>query len=215
MYNVTEMSQSTSLESLPLVKNINMGAGASTSTRNQRGSFFSSVFALLTTCIGAGTLSLPYAFMRGGLIFSLIVFVVIMVMAIVIGYMLLESKHLIESMAGSKVTINSYADLGEFSFGVIGKVRSMLVSIAGIKYQQLYCINLINTYFCTAGIMAALISGVYLDHVTKLVVITTLGWGWRDDEVPPKVILTPSGCRCLVMQVHSLHVVRDIFFIIR
>ena len=119
MHKITEMSHSTSLESLPLN---NMGPGANLSTRKLRGTYFSSVFALLTTCIGAGTLSLPYAFMRGGLIFSLIVFVVIMVMAIVIGYMLLESKHLIESMAGSKATINNYADLGEFSFGVIGKV---------------------------------------------------------------------------------------------
>ena len=116
------MDQTTSLESIPLVNNANMGPGSHSSTRRGRGTFFSSVFALLTTCIGAGTLSLPYAFMKGGLIFSVIVFVAIMIMAIVIGYMLLESKHLVESMAGSKVSINSYADLGEFSFGVIGKV---------------------------------------------------------------------------------------------
>lgn len=122
MHKDTEMSQTTSLESLPLVKNVNMGPSVSSSTRELRGTYFSSVFALLTTCIGAGTLSLPYAFMKGGLIFSLIVFVVIMVMAVVIGYMLLESKHLVESMAGSKAIINNYADLGEFSFGVVGKV---------------------------------------------------------------------------------------------
>ena len=128
MHKVTEMSQTTSLESLPLVRNINM-ADDNWSTRRLRGTYFSSVFALLTTCIGAGTLSLPYAFMKGGLIFSLIVFVAIMVMAIMIGYMLLESKHLVESMAGSKATISSYADLGEFSFGVIGKVSKKIIKL--------------------------------------------------------------------------------------
>lgn len=121
MHRDTEMSQSTSLESLPLVQNVNMIPANNNLIRTRRGTYFSSVFALLTTCIGAGTLSLPYAFMRGGLIFSVIIFVIIMIMAIIIGFMLLESKHLVESM-GSKAVINNYADLGEFSFGVIGKV---------------------------------------------------------------------------------------------
>jgi len=113
------MSYTSSLESLPIVTNAKMNFADN--LRFPRGTFFSSVFALLTTCIGAGTLSLPYAFMKGGLLFSIIVFVAIMIIAIVIGYMLLESKHLVESM-GTKFTINSYADLGEFSFGVVGKV---------------------------------------------------------------------------------------------
>ena len=127
------MSHPTSLESLPLVRNVNMVSGDNhSSTRTMRGTFFSSVFALLTTCVGAGTLSLPYAFMKGGLIFSVIVFVAIMVLAIVVGYLLLESKHLVESIPGSKATINSYADLGEFSFGVLGKVRYLLASAAPV-----------------------------------------------------------------------------------
>ena len=113
------MSVSTSLESLPLQQIITMVAGDS--VKKRKGTFFSSVFALLTTCMGAGTLSLPYAFMKGGLLFSLVIFVLVMVTAIVIGYMLLESKHLVESMSGKSI-INSYADLGEYSFGIIGKV---------------------------------------------------------------------------------------------
>jgi len=117
---VNDMSVSTSLESLPLLKqSVTMMTGGS--PRKRKGTVFSSVFALLTTCMGAGTLSLPYAFMKGGLLFSLIVFVLVMVSAIVIGYMLLESKHLVESMSGKSI-VNSYADLGEYSFGIIGKV---------------------------------------------------------------------------------------------
>ena len=44
-----------------------------------RGTVFSSIFILLSTCIGAGTLSLPYGFAQGGLIFSSVVFFIIMV----------------------------------------------------------------------------------------------------------------------------------------
>ena len=44
-----------------------------------RGTICSSIFILLATCIGAGTLSLPYAFAQGGILFSSIVFLVIMV----------------------------------------------------------------------------------------------------------------------------------------
>ncbi len=44
-----------------------------------QGSVVSSIFILLTTCVGAGTLSLPYGFARGGLVFSSIVFFIIMV----------------------------------------------------------------------------------------------------------------------------------------
>ncbi|XP_065904245.1 probable sodium-coupled neutral amino acid transporter 6 [Dysidea avara] len=118
------MSVSTSLESLPLQQIITMVAGDS--VKKRKGTFFSSVFALLTTCMGAGTLSLPYAFMKGGLLFSLVIFVLVMVTAIVIGYMLLESKHLVESMSGKSI-INSYADLGEYSFGIIGKFVMLMV----------------------------------------------------------------------------------------
>jgi len=128
---INEMSVSTSLESLPLVQNITTMAGDS--MKRRKGTFFSSVFALLTTCMGAGTLSLPYAFMKGGLLFSLIVFVLVMVTAIIIGYMLLESKHLVETMSG-KVTINSYADLGEYSFGIIGKVRISRCILLAFNY---------------------------------------------------------------------------------
>lgn len=44
-----------------------------------RGTVVSSIFILLTTCIGAGTLSLPYAFSQGGVFVFSIVFFLIMV----------------------------------------------------------------------------------------------------------------------------------------
>ena len=44
-----------------------------------KGTVVSSIFILLTTCIGAGTLSLPYAFSRGGIFVFSIIFFIIMV----------------------------------------------------------------------------------------------------------------------------------------
>ena len=51
----------------------------SASKLTTQGTVCSSIFILLTTCIGAGTLSLPYAFAQGGVIFSSVVFLIIMV----------------------------------------------------------------------------------------------------------------------------------------
>lgn len=53
------------------------GRGAWRSGANNQGTVVSSIFILLTTCVGAGTLSLPYAFSQGGIfVFSIIFFLV-------------------------------------------------------------------------------------------------------------------------------------------
>lgn len=51
-----------------------------------QGTVISSIFILLTTCVGAGTLSLPYGFAQGGLVFSSVVFFVIMVSQVMDDY---------------------------------------------------------------------------------------------------------------------------------
>ncbi len=51
-----------------------------------QGTVVSSIFILLTTSVGAGTLSLPYGFAQGGLVFSSIIFFVIMVRSLFIHY---------------------------------------------------------------------------------------------------------------------------------
>ena len=56
------------------------------------GTVLSSIFILLTTCIGAGTLSLPYAFSKGGIfVFSAIFFLImVMLCAITLDYKFIE-----------------------------------------------------------------------------------------------------------------------------
>ena len=57
-----------------------------------QGTVLSSIFILLTTCIGAGTLSLPYAFSKGGIfVFSAIFFLImVMLCAITLDYKFIE-----------------------------------------------------------------------------------------------------------------------------
>ena len=90
-----------------------------------KGTIFSSVFNLLTTCIGAGTLALPYAFSEGGLIFASIVFLMIMIMAIIVGLYLFESKRFAQDIC-PMVEVKGYEDLAEIAFGVVGRVSGSL-----------------------------------------------------------------------------------------
>ena len=48
-----------------------------------RGTAFSSIFILLSTIVGAGTLSLPFAFAQGGIVYSSVVLAIVMVSACV------------------------------------------------------------------------------------------------------------------------------------
>lgn len=92
----------------------------------RKGTIFSSVFVLTTSCVGAGTLSVAYAFSQGGLAFSIAVFLVIIASCVMAAIEMLDAKQLhdeIRSASPQKtVKINSFPTLGEAAFGVVGKV---------------------------------------------------------------------------------------------
>ena len=102
-----------------------------------RGTIFSSLFTLLTTCIGAGTLSLPYAFKEGGLLFSSVVFVTILLISVVVGLMLFSSKRYCAELFGDDVEVWGYEDLAQIAFGVAGKVGLFLASIICVCVRAL------------------------------------------------------------------------------
>ena len=87
-----------------------------------KGTIFSSIFTLLTTCIGAGTLSLPYAFAQGGLIPSSSIFFLIMIVSIIVGFLLFSAKRYCEELY-PKMPVWGYEDLALLSFGAVGKVK--------------------------------------------------------------------------------------------
>ena len=90
-----------------------------------KGTIFSSIFNLLTTCIGAGTLALPYAFSQGGLVFASIIFLIIMIMSIIVGLYLFESKRLSQDIC-AMAEVRGYEDLAEITFGIVGRVSGSL-----------------------------------------------------------------------------------------
>ena len=89
-----------------------------------KGTIFSSIFNLLTTCIGAGTLSLPYAFSQGGLVYSSMVFFLILIMAVLIGFLLYDAKKYSHEICPG-LEVKGYEDLAEASFGALGRVSPL------------------------------------------------------------------------------------------
>lgn len=92
----------------------------------RKGTLFSSVFVLTTCCVGAGTLSVAYAFSKGGLAFSIAVFLVIIFSSVMAAIEMLDAKQLYEEISKAhterSVKINSFPTLGEAAFGKVGKV---------------------------------------------------------------------------------------------
>ena len=98
----------------------------------RKGTIFSSVFNLMNTCVGAGTLSVSYAFSRGGLAFSTATFIIIIVCSLLAALQMVDAKRLVDEMLGSgrsrmKVKIDSFPTLGEAAFGAPGKVRVLVI----------------------------------------------------------------------------------------
>ena len=96
--------------------------------RCTKGTVFSSVFILLTTSVGAGTLSLPYAFARGGLLLSSLVLLAVVLVAIISGVYLFSSKRYCSEVFPD-MEVWSYEDVAEAAFGVLGRVRVEGVSV--------------------------------------------------------------------------------------
>ena len=101
-----------------------------------RGTIFSSIFNLLTTCIGAGTLSLPYAFAEGGLVFSSVLFFLVMLMSIMVGLYLYDSKRYCRNISPD-IEVDGIEDLAQVAFGVVGRVSSHLS--CNYISRDLYC----------------------------------------------------------------------------
>lgn len=102
-----------------------------------RGTVYSSIFTLLTTCIGAGSLSLPYAFAQGGLVAASVVFLVIMLISVIVGFMLLGGKRYCAEIF-PKMEVWGYEDLAQASFGAVGKVSWLLTPLSPERAAMVY-----------------------------------------------------------------------------
>ena len=131
--NMTEQLQSLRMDG-------HKGCVRSTCGYFTKGTIFSSIFNLLTTIVGAGTLALPFAFKVGGLIFSSVVFFVILMIAILTGLFLYDSQRICKDLFPS-IEIKGYSDLAELTFGKIGRVSEKLVKCAVVNYSFNSAVN--------------------------------------------------------------------------
>ncbi len=86
-----------------------------------RGTIHSSIFTLLTTCIGAGTLSLPFAFAKGSILIASVIFLGVMLISVIVGFMLFSGKRYCSELF-PKMEVWGYEDLAQAAFGAVGKV---------------------------------------------------------------------------------------------
>ena len=83
------------------------------------------VFNLITTVMGAGLLSLPYAFSIGGIVPASIALVVIVFISLFSGHLLIDSLSLLPRDR----KIFNFEDLSLVSYGIVAKVLSLLTII--------------------------------------------------------------------------------------
>ncbi|XP_064401706.1 solute carrier family 38 member 6-like isoform X3 [Halichondria panicea] len=106
-----------------------------------QGTVLSSIFILVKTCVGAGTLSLPFAFAQGGLIFSSVVFFIVMLIAIHVGTMIFACGRYTNELYPDK-KVDAYADLAEVAFGKLGKI-AVLLTIAVSQFLFLIALMIL------------------------------------------------------------------------
>lgn len=121
---MNEFNLSMSTEAMMLEPQSGSGCCRDPTSFFTKGTIFSSVFNLLTTSIGAGTLALPYAYSQGGIVFSSIVLFVIMIMSIIVGLYLYEGKRCCQEICPN-MEVRGYEDLAEVAFGSVGRVSTV------------------------------------------------------------------------------------------
>ena len=119
-------SLSTSMDSLdssiseddPLTEKTPLVRGLSTvsEAHDRTGTIFSSVFTLVSTMIGGGLLSLPFAFEQGGYAVSSVVLIFVLVASTHGGFLVINSKKYCHGK------IRNIEDVAKVAFGKRGQV---------------------------------------------------------------------------------------------
>ena len=106
-------------EKTPLVRGLSTVSDGTERT----GTIFSSVFTLVSTMIGGGLLSLPFAFEQGGIAVSSFVLLFVLAASTYGGFLIINSKKYCQGK------IRNIEDVARVAFGVNGQV-SLLVTRA-------------------------------------------------------------------------------------
>ena len=85
--------------------------------QEKHGTVFSSVFTLVSTMVGGGILSLPFAFQQGGFILTSVVLFIILMASTHGGFLIVNSKKYCQGR------IKNVEDVGKIAYGNKGKVK--------------------------------------------------------------------------------------------
>ena len=87
----------------------------------RHGTVFSSIFTLVSTMIGGGLLSLPFAFQQGGLILTSMLLFLVLMASTHGGFLIINSKKYCQGK------IRNIEDVAKVAFGPKGKVGIVVI----------------------------------------------------------------------------------------
>mmetsp|Transcript_48428 Transcript_48428/g.94654 ORF Transcript_48428/g.94654 Transcript_48428/m.94654 type:complete len:508 (+) Transcript_48428:262-1785(+) len=119
-------------------------------SRERNGSVFSAVFNLLSSMVGGGTLSLPYAFYKTGLVTGIIIMIIMALAADFSVYALISCSR--------KTGVNSLEEVTSEAFG--HKMTAVITFIVGISCY----LSLIGYAVLVRGIAGPIVDHYILSH---------------------------------------------------
>lgn len=99
----------TATESTPILNN--------EEDHGRRGTILSSIFTLVSTMIGGGILSLPFAFQQGGFLMTSLILIFALMASTHGGFLIINSKKYCQGR------IKNVEDVGRIAFGYKGEVK--------------------------------------------------------------------------------------------
>ena len=114
-------------ENLPFIKPDNKYSSyksiTSTGSIDRQGSISSSIFTLVSTMIGGGLLSLPFAFEQGGFLMASFSLIFVLIASTYGGFLIINSKKYCNGK------VRNIEDVAFYAFGKPGKVSYVLFNV--------------------------------------------------------------------------------------
>ena len=108
--------------------------------RDRTGTMFSSIFTLVSTMIGGGLLSLPFAFEQGGFLIASFVLVFVLMASTYGGFLIINSKKYCRGK------IRNIEDVAKVAFGIKGQVFVNIAITTGLMLCISYSTSFSNVF---------------------------------------------------------------------
>lgn len=143
-----ESLDSTISEDEALISKSPLGRGLSTVSEghDRTGTIFSSIFTLVSTMIGGGLLSLPFAFEQGGYAVSSVVLIFVLAASTHGGFLVINSKKYCHGK------IRNIEDVARVAFGRKGQVSPEHLHLNEMKFEVMIILNIMEKPFMETSV---------------------------------------------------------------